>query len=112
MIATDAPLDARQLNRVARRAFVGMARSGSDFAGGSGDYALAFSTAHPGAAIMPDVDIDPIFRAAADCVEEAILNSLLMARTTTGYQGHTKYAVPHEVVRGACEAAKASRRNG
>lgn len=112
VIATDAPLDARQLNRVARRGFAGMARVGSDFAGGSGDYALAFSTALPGRSVMPDVDIDQIFRATADCVEEAILNSLVVARTTTGYQGHTKYAVPHELVRRACEAAKVTRHNG
>ncbi len=108
VVATDAPLDARQLNRVARRSFAGMARAGSDFAGGSGDYALAFSAARPGGSPMPDVDLDPIFRATADCVEEAILNSLFMARTTTGYQGHTKYAVPHGLVRRACAAARAA----
>ncbi len=110
VVATDAPLDARQLNRVARRSFAGMARAGSDFAGGSGDYALAFTTARAGGPPMPDAGLDPIFLATADCVEEAILNSLFMARTTTGYQGHTKYAVPHGLVRRACAAAGAARR--
>jgi D-aminopeptidase len=105
VVATDAPLDARQLNRVARRALVGLARVGSDFANGSGDYALAFSTASPGELASPDVDIDLIFRATIDSTEEAILNSLFMARTTTGFRGHTKYAVPHALVRRACATA-------
>lgn len=101
VIATDAALDSRQLQRVARRALAGLARTGSDFAGGSGDYALAFSTAPAGAPAIPDAGIDPVFRAAIDCTEEAILNSLTMARTTTGYRGHTKDAVPHEWIRRA-----------
>ena len=102
VVATDAPLDARQLGRVARRALVGLARTGSAFAGGSGDYALAFSTARSGDPVCRDTDIDPIFRATIDSAEEAILNSLFMAETTTGYQGHTRYAVPHAWVRRAC----------
>jgi D-aminopeptidase len=102
VVATDAPLDARQLNRVARRSLVGLARTGSDFAGGSGDYAIAFSTARPGEPVRPDADLDPIFRATIDSAAEAILNSLFMARTTTGYQGHVRYAVPHAWVRRAC----------
>jgi D-aminopeptidase len=107
VVATDAPLDARQLGRVARRALAGLARTGSDFAGGSGDYALAFSTAPPAQPVLPDLDLDPVFRAAIDGAEEAILNSLFMARTTTGYQGHTRYAVPHDRVREACAAPRA-----
>jgi D-aminopeptidase len=105
VVATDAPLDARQLSRVARRALAGLARTGSDFAGGSGDYAIAFSTASPGQRAIPDADLDPVFRATIDSVEEAILNSLFMARTTAGYRGHVKYAVPHEWVRRACATA-------
>lgn len=99
VIATDASLDSRQLGRAARRALAGLARTGSDLAGGSGDYALAFSTAPAGAAVIPDADLDPFFLATIDCVEEAILNSLTTARTTTGYQGHTLYAVPHQLIR-------------
>jgi D-aminopeptidase len=105
VVATDAPLDARQLSRVARRALVGLARTGSDFAGGSGDYAIAFSTARPGEGAWPDADLDPVFRATIDATEEAILNSLCTAQTTTGYQGHVKYAVPHGWVRRACATA-------
>ena len=63
VVATDAPLDARQLGRVARRALAGLAGTGSDFAGGSGDYAIAFSTAPPGERVRPDADLDPLFRA-------------------------------------------------
>ena len=105
VVATDAPLDARQLSRVARRALAGLARTGSDFAGGSGDYAIAFSTAPPGGRVRPDADLDPVFRATISAVEEAILNSLFMARTTTGYRGHVRYAVPHDRVRRACATA-------
>jgi D-aminopeptidase len=109
IVATDAPLDSRQLKRVARRSLAGLARIGSDLAGGSGDYALAFSTAPASAPAFPDADIDPVFRATADCAEEAILNSLTTARTTTGYLGHTKYAVPHEWIRKACRSARNGR---
>lgn len=105
VVATDVPADARQLRRVARRALVGLARTGSDFAGTSGDYAVAFSTAPGGGSTLPDSDLDPVFRAAIDCVEEAILNSLFMAATMTGTQGHTRYAVPHDWVRNVCAAA-------
>jgi D-aminopeptidase len=63
------PLDSRQLKRVARRSLAGLARTGSDFAGGSGDYALAFSVA--GGPAISDADLDPVFRATIDCTEEA-----------------------------------------
>jgi D-aminopeptidase len=108
IIGAGAPLDSRQLKRVARRALAALARTGSDLAGGCGDYALAFSTAPPGAAPVPGADLDPAFRAAIDCAEEAILNSLTAARTTTGYQGHTRYAVPHEWIRKASATALAA----
>jgi D-aminopeptidase len=105
VVATDAAVDARQLARIARRALAGLVRTGSDLAGGSGDYALAFSTVSPGGAVVPDGALDPVFAATADCAEEAILNSLFMARTTTGMGGHTRYAVPHDRVRDALAAA-------
>jgi D-aminopeptidase len=98
VVATDAAADARQLARIARRALVGMARTGSDFTGGSGDYALAFSTAPPAGPTIPEAALDPLFAATIDSVQEAILNSLFMARTTTGRQGHTLHAVPHAAV--------------
>lgn len=107
VLATDAPLDSRQLERLASRAFAGMARTGSDFSGHSGDYALAVSTAAaaagqtaagreaPGAAgLVPANDLDVLFLAAIEATEEAILNSLFKAVTTTGFRGHIRYAVP------------------
>lgn len=109
VVATDAAVDARQLARVARRALAALARSGSDFAGGSGDYALAFSTVPPGAATLPDAVLNPLFAATVDCAEEAILNSVFMARTTTGLAGHTRYAVPHARVREAVRSRETFR---
>ncbi|MFE7506515.1 P1 family peptidase [Promicromonospora sp. NPDC057488] len=103
VVATDAPLDARQLGRVARRAVFAMGRVGSDFTGGSGDYALAFGTpgdATPGAppsGSVADADLDPLFAATMDATEEALLNSLFMATTTVGHRG-TADAVPHDLV--------------
>src|SRR5215469_11096014 len=108
VLATDAPLDSRQLARVARRSIFGMARTGSDFSGRSGDYALAFSTAErpqlAGAGPLPDSALDPLFVAAMDATEEAILNSLFMADTTTGFRGHVRPAVPLDRVRRLCAA--------
>ena len=103
VLATDAPLDSRRLGRVAWRSFAGMARTGSDFSGRSGDYALAFSTAPP-AEPLPDSALDPLFVAAIDVTEEAILNSLLAARTVSGFRGHVKHAVPLDRVRELCRA--------
>jgi D-aminopeptidase len=105
LVATDAAVDARQLGRIARRALVALARTGSDFAGASGDYALAFGAAAPGGPVLADPDLDPLFLATIDCVQEAILNSLFMAVTMTGHRGHTRYAVPHDRVLAACAAA-------
>jgi D-aminopeptidase len=103
VLATDAPLDSRRLGRVAWRSFVGMARTGSDFSGHSGDYALAFSTAPP-AELLPDSALDPLFVAAIEVTEEAILNSLLAADTVTGFRGHVRHAVPLDRVRELCRA--------
>jgi D-aminopeptidase len=104
VLATDAALDCRQLERVASRAFAGMARTGSDFSGRSGDYALAFSTAAGRAAAGPDEpvphsDLDLLFSAAIEATEEAVLNSLFMATTTRGFRGHVRHAVPLDYVR-------------
>jgi D-aminopeptidase len=79
VLATDAPLDSRRLARVAWRSIIGMARTGSNFSGRSGDYALAFSTTAndpelAGAGPLPDSALDPLFAAAIDATEEAILN--------------------------------------
>jgi D-aminopeptidase len=104
VLATDAPLDSRRLGRVAWRSIIGMARTGSDFSGRSGDYALAFSTAPGGAEPLPDSALDPLFVAAIDVTEEAILNSLFMADTVTGFRGHVRHAVPLGRVRQLCLA--------
>ena len=104
VLATDAPLDSRRLGRVAWRSIIGMARTGSDFSGRSGDYALAFSTAPGGAEPLPDSALDPLFAAAIDVTEEAILNSLFVADTVTGFRGHVRHAVPLGRVRQLCLA--------
>jgi D-aminopeptidase len=96
--ATDAPLDARQLTRLARRAVYGLARVGAAYGHGSGDYGLAFGTrplgTPAGPAVVPDEGLDPLFTAVLDAVEEAVLNSLLTATTTTGPRGHTRHPLP------------------
>lgn len=87
VLATDAPLSDRNLSRLALRAMAGLARTGAAFSDGSGDYAIAFST-HPGVRRgqervpdWPNARMSPLFVGAAEAVEEAVLNSLLMATT-------------------------------
>ncbi|WP_433160755.1 P1 family peptidase [Kribbella sp. CA-247076] len=99
VVATDLPLDARQLGRVARRAVFGMGRVGSDFSPGSGDYAIAFTTNRSPGSAFADRELKPVFQATMDSVEEALLNSLTMATTTTGHRGRTARAVPHDLIR-------------
>jgi D-aminopeptidase len=106
IIATDAPLDARQLTRVARRSAYALGRTGTVGHHGSGDFAIAFATtnraahyADPGgerAAAFRDDALDPIFAAAVEALEEAILNALIAAETMTGRGGNTAYALPHD----------------
>lgn len=101
VIATDAPLSDRNLTRLATRAMAGLARTGAAFSDGSGDYAIAFST-HPGVrrtaerrahqaiiADWPNDRMSPLFQAAAEAVEEAVLNALTMATTIIGRDGRT-----------------------
>jgi D-aminopeptidase len=105
VIATDAPLSARNLERVARRAVLGLARAGSYMGNGSGDFVIAFSTRnleeHGPAKPVRQVEelendyVSPIFLAVVESVEEAIDNSLLKATTVTG-NGHTVEAIPIE----------------
>ena len=104
VLATDLPLDARQLARVARRVSVGLARLGSHIGHGSGEVFVAFSTANPFdfrtetavrmTTAFHEELLDLPFRAAAECTEEAVLNSMLTAHTVTGWQGNTVYALP------------------
>lgn len=100
IIATDAPLDARQLGRLCRRAEVGIARTGNMLSGGSGEIALAFSTArriphYPAADSMDrraihEDKLDLLFRALIEGVEEAILNSMLASPACVGRDGHKR----------------------
>ncbi|UPK74256.1 P1 family peptidase [Nocardioidaceae bacterium SCSIO 66511] len=91
VVATDAPLDARQLQRVARRAVYAMARVGASYSNSSGDYAIAFGThGRP----PDDTELDELFAGTMDAVEEALLNSVFTAETTYGYRGRVAYAVP------------------
>lgn len=99
ILATDLPLDARQLGRVIRRLSVGLARLGSFIGQGSGEVFLGFSTANPfdprdksplrSGTLFSDDALDLPFRAAAECAEEAVLNSMFAAHTVTGWQGKT-----------------------
>ncbi|MEC7932778.1 MAG: P1 family peptidase, partial [Pseudomonadota bacterium] len=109
IIATDAPLSDRNLRRVAERAFAGIARTGSSFSTGSGDYALAFSTAQAvrrtadrrkdGASFLdlPNDRISPLFQATIEATEEAVLNALFKADTVEGHRG-TADALPLDKV--------------
>ncbi|MGY4766651.1 P1 family peptidase [Kribbella sp. CWNU-51] len=82
VVATDAPLDARQLTRVARRAVFGMARVGSAYGHESGDYAIAFTVSTDGD--VPDAELSALFEATLDATEGALIGSLLAARPMTG----------------------------
>lgn len=100
VVATDAPLDARGLERLARRAFAGMARTGASFSNGSGDYAIAFTTARTGGGgPLRGGALSGLFVAVADATEQAILDSLCAAETTSG-RGVTVPALPLEPLRG------------
>lgn len=92
VVATDAPVDARNLRRLAARTMLGLGRTGASGSNGSGDYAIAFSTSHARELLDNDA-MSPLFVAAIDATEEAIYNSLLRATTTTG-RGHTVEALP------------------
>ena len=93
VVATDAPLDARLLERLAARALTGLARTGASMTNGSGDYVLAFSTARDGGPLVPNDAMSPLFQAVAEATEEAVYNSLLRATTVNGHRG-TVEALP------------------
>lgn len=110
VVATDAPLDARQLRRLAKRALIGLGNTGSSMSHGSGDYVIAFSTAisprvskgrieFEAGERLRDEHLSPLFQAVVEATEEAIYNSLLKATTTTGIDGHTVEALPIEEVK-------------
>jgi D-aminopeptidase len=117
VVATDAPLDARNLERLAARTMLGLARTGSPMTNGSGDYAIAFSTAESvrrtparragahAVELLPNDRTSPLFQAAVEATEEAILNSLFRATTETGHRG-TVQAIPLERVRALVGGAR------
>ncbi|MGE0452743.1 MAG: P1 family peptidase [Vicinamibacteria bacterium] len=109
VVATDAPLDARDLRRLAARAVFALGRTGSSYSNGSGDYAIAFSTSPelrvrhgeraPGPrATLPTEALSPLFQAALEATEEAVYNSLLRATSVTG-NGRTVEALPLDELR-------------
>ena len=104
VVATDAPLDSRNLRRLARRALIGVGRTGGELSNGSGDYVIAFSTSPRMRRAITDTvrtiadlnneAMSPLFQGVAEATEEAIYNSLFRATTTRGYDGHTVEALP------------------
>jgi D-aminopeptidase len=104
VVATDAPLDHLKLERLASKASLGLARTGAKSHHDSGDLFLAFSTANRvphdpkertyTLRVVADAHLDPIFEAAQDATEEAVLNALTMATTTVGRDGNTAHAIP------------------
>ena len=108
VIATDAPLLSNQLKRLARRAALGIARTGGTSGNGSGDIFIAFSTANAGAdkatgltqvAMLPNDRMNPLFEATVQATEEAIINALIAAETMTGVDNHKVIAIPHDRLR-------------
>jgi len=87
VVATDAPLDHLRLERLGRRALAGLARTGSTFSNGSGDYVIAFSTNRAATPLVANDAMSPLFQGAIEATEEAIYNSLLRAETVRGYRG-------------------------
>jgi D-aminopeptidase len=117
VLATDAPLSPRNLERLAKRAVLGLARTGSYMSNGSGDFVIAFSTANRRAAarrtdtgVRPDTLLSnrrtsPLFLGAVEAVEEAVYNALLQATTVRGRDGHVQEALPVDDVRRLLEEA-------
>ncbi len=97
VIATDAPVDARNLKRMAARAMLGLGRTGSSGSNGSGDYAIAFSTHRGGQPLVSNDGMTPLFEGVIEATEEAVNNSLFKAETVTS-NGHTVEALPVERV--------------
>ena len=108
VVATDAPLSDRNLERLAKRAIVGLARTGASMTNGSGDYVIAFSSAESvrrraGVTVrkkseLGNNDMSPLFQAVAEATEEAIYNSLLQAEDVSGHRGVIN-ALPVDVVK-------------
>jgi L-aminopeptidase/D-esterase-like protein len=108
VIATDAPVSSVQLERIARRAGMGLARTGSTSGNSSGDLFIAFSTANViplrgsdkelSIRFLTTEHVEPIFRATVEATEEAVLNALTMGKTMEGANGRTAYQLPYDRV--------------
>ncbi len=108
VVATDAPLLAHQLKRLARRVTLGLGRNGSISGNDSGDIFIAFSTANSGAAaadkvvdlkMLPNDSLDPLFRATVEATEEAVVNAMVAAQDMIGVDDHRVIALPHAALR-------------
>jgi L-aminopeptidase/D-esterase-like protein len=110
ILATDAPLLPHQLKRIAKRATLGMARTGSLGGNGSGDIFLAFSSAHTNAVhagvneiaelrALENDNLNPLFAASVFATEEAIINSMVAAENMVGHKGFSVIALPHDKLR-------------
>ena len=107
VIATNAPLSPRNLERMAKRGMLGLARTGSYSSNGSGDFVVAFSTKNKRSGdasprsetLLPNSEMSPLFLATVEAVEEAVYNALTAATTVEGRDGHTKQALPHDRLR-------------
>src|SRR6266576_335817 len=108
VVATDAPLVAHQLKRLARRVSLGLGRNGSISGNGSADIFLAFSSANAGAGaaehlvdlkMLPNDQIEPVFTATVQATEEAIINAMVAAETMTGIENHKIIRLPHDRLR-------------
>ena len=117
VVMTDAPLDSRNLERLAKRAMLGLAKTGGIASNGSGDYVIAVSTAEEcripyrsenlirTVPTLRNAAMTPLFLATIEATEEAILNSLFAAKTTTGHKGRTIEALPKDIVLEMLKAA-------
>ena len=108
VVATDAPLLAHQLKRLAHRVTLGLGRNGSISGNGSGDIFIAFSIANSGAAaadhvvdvkMLPNDSLDPVFRATVEATEEAVVNAMVAADDMTGVDDHRVIGLPHAALR-------------
>ncbi len=97
VVATDAPVDSRQMGRIGRRAALGLARAGGIADHGSGDFIIAFSNSRR-QPYMDDTHLTPLFRGTVEATEEAIVNSVLRAETLVGRDGNTRHGIPIEEI--------------
>jgi len=99
IIATDLAIDSRQLWKVAKRAALGLARTGTYGGNNSGDFTIAFTTGKVSHVGKGDKFLNPVYKATVEATEEAVVNALFSAETMTGYQGHVRHALPLDKVR-------------